>query len=408
MTVKAGIDSIAIYTSQYALDLQVLAQARGLDATKYQDSLSQYVMSVSPPGEDIVTMATNAALQAISHIEKNDIAMLLFATESGIDQSKAAGLYVHRLLALPAQCRVVELKQACYSATAALQLSLPWLRENPGKKILVVAADIARYGLESNAESSQGGGAVAFVLSTHPRILAFDSEYCALTEDVMDFWRPNYLHEALVEGKYSSKLYLNMLEKTWRNYSEQAGRGFADHAYYCYHTPVPRLVEKAHQHLAKVAMSVSSGAGSNDLADQLQQQIAPTLQYSQQIGNSYSAALFIGLASLLDNAQEDLSGQRIGFYSYGSGCVAEFFSGVVQPGYQAVRHADYHHDLLNDRVALSCAQYEEFYRYEYNETGEEQIVPEYNTGSFRLTKMQQHKRIYENVDVASEKKDAVA
>ena len=32
------------------------------------------------------------------------------------------------LLNLPARCRVVELKQACYSGTAAFQLALPFLR----------------------------------------------------------------------------------------------------------------------------------------------------------------------------------------------------------------------------------------------------------------------------------------
>jgi len=102
MSVKAGIDSIAMYTSRYALDLKELASARGLEPNKYQDSLSQFVMSVPPPGEDIVTMAANAALQALQGININDIAMVLFATESGIDQSKSAGVYVHRLLNLPA------------------------------------------------------------------------------------------------------------------------------------------------------------------------------------------------------------------------------------------------------------------------------------------------------------------
>lgn len=398
MSVKVGIDSLAIYTSRYALDLQALAVARGLAPTKYQDSLSQYVMSVSPPGEDIVTMAANAAQQALQNIDKNDIAMLLFATESGIDQSKSAGVYVHRLLGLPAECRIVELKQACYSATAALQLSLPWVREHVGKKILVVAADIARYGLNAHAESSQGGGAVAFVLSANPRILAFDSEYCALTDDVMDFWRPNYLHEALVEGKYSSKLYLGMLEKTWQQYGAQSSRGFTDHTYYCYHTPVPRLVEKAHQYLAKCTQQKVFSA------EQLGQQLAPTLVYSQQIGNSYAASLYISLASLLDNVA-DLNSQRIGFYSYGSGCVAEFFSGVVQPGYQAALHTAYHQALLSNRTMLNCDEYEKFYQYQYNETGDEQIIPEYDTGSFRLTKMQQHKRIYESVSVNAEKKN---
>jgi hydroxymethylglutaryl-CoA synthase len=394
MSVKAGIDSLAIYTSRYALDLQALATERGFASSKYQDSLSQFIMSVPPPGEDIVTMAANAAQQALRNINLQDVAMLLFATESGIDQSKSAGIYAHHLLGLSAQCRVVELKQACYSATAALQLALPWVRENPGKKILVVAADIARYGLKTNAESSQGGGAVAFVLSTNPRVLAFDKEYCVLTDDVMDFWRPNYMDEALVEGKYSSKLYLSMLEKTWQQYSIQSRRGFADHAYFCYHTPVPRLVEKAHQYVAKCSQQTELTEA------QLQQQLAPTLCYSQQIGNSYAASLYIGLASLLDKATDDLSGQRIGFYSYGSGCVAEFFSGVVQPGYQAALHTDYHQFLLANRTMLNCEEYEHFYRYHYNETGAEQMTPEYDTGLYRLTKMQQHKRIYERVDEA--------
>jgi hydroxymethylglutaryl-CoA synthase len=110
---KVGIDTLAIYTSRYALDLSTLASARGIDPNKYQAGLGQFTMSVPPPGEDIVTMAANAAQQALQDINVNDIELLLFATESGIDQSKAAGIYVHELLNLPSRCRVVELKQAC-------------------------------------------------------------------------------------------------------------------------------------------------------------------------------------------------------------------------------------------------------------------------------------------------------
>ena len=62
------------------------------------------------------------------------------------------------------------------------------------------------------------------VLSANPRILAFEPEYGVVTENVMDFWRPNYLHEALVDGKYSSKLYLTMLEKSWQQYQHLSGR----------------------------------------------------------------------------------------------------------------------------------------------------------------------------------------
>ncbi|EKD71042.1 MAG: hypothetical protein ACD_46C00290G0001 [uncultured bacterium] len=398
-----GIDTLAVYTSRYALDLATLGIARGIDPEKYHVGLGQYSMSVPPPGEDIITMAANAAHQALLDIDMNEIDMLLFATESGIDQSKAAGIYVHHLLGLSARCRVVELKQACYAATAALQLALPFLRENPDKKVLLIASDIARYGLNTPGESSQGCGAIAMVLSVNPRVLAFESEYGVITDNVMDFWRPNYLHEALVEGKYSSKLYLSMLEKTWTDYKNLSGRGFIDHAYFCYHTPVPRLVEKAHQSMLKMN-------GYDHLSTEIsEQQIQHGLAYGRQIGNSYTAALYISLASLLDGVQENLANQRIGFYSYGSGCVAEYFSGIVQPTYREALHSNYHAHLLASRTKLSYEQYIDFFAFQYAEDGSEQMVPEHNVGLFRLTRMQQHKRIYEKISsmhlVATENQD---
>jgi hydroxymethylglutaryl-CoA synthase len=390
--IKVGIDTLAIYTSRYALDLGVLAAARGVDPDKYYAGLGQHCMSVPPPGEDIVTMAANAAQQALQNINLNEIEMLLFATESGIDQSKAAGIFVHELLGLPPRCRVVEFKQACYSATAALQIAMPYLRENPRKKILLI---IARYGLCTTGESSQGSGAIAMVLSANPRVLALESEYGVITENVMDFWRPNYLNEALVEGKYSSKLYLSLLEQSWQQYRALSGRSFADHAYYCYHVPVPRLVEKAHQSLLK-----HNGYEQLPETDS-KKQIEYSLAYGRQMGNSYTAALYVALASLLDHATGDLADQRIGFYSYGSGCVAEFFSGMVQPGYQSALHSEYHQHLFTSRVKLSYEEYEAFYRFQYPQDGNDHSIPVHLTGAYRLARFQQHKRQYEQINLVN-------
>lgn len=388
---KVGIDTISFYTSHYALNLDSLAQERGIDSDKFFIGLGQHKMSVPPPDEDIVTMAANAASRALRNMDVSSIEMLLFATESGIDQSKAAGIYVHDLLGLPERCRVIEMKQACYSGTLALQLALPFLRQHPDKKVLLIASDIARYGLGTPGESSQGCGAVAMVLSANPRLIAFDSEYGVVTENVMDFWRPNYSDSAFVEGKYSSKLYLNMLEKSWQQYVELSGRGFSDHAYYCYHTPVPRLVEKAHQHLAKIN-------GQDKLSDDtLSDHIGSALEYGRKIGNSYTASLYVGLTSLLDNAKEDLSGKRLGFYSYGSGCVAEYFSGVVQPGYHQALDTRYHQDMLRDRKTLNYPEYTDFYSFQYPQDGSHCKIPNNQTGQFRLAAIQDHKRIYEKV-----------
>lgn len=389
MSFSVGIDAIRFYTSHYYLDLKTLAEARSVDVEKFYVGLGQHKMAVIAPDEDVVTMGADAGLRVLETISDiNQIEMLMFATESSIDQSKAAGLFVHQLLGLPSRCRVIELKQACYSATAGLQLAFHFLRCHPDKKVLLIASDIARYGLQSVGESSQGGGAVAMVLSANPRLLSVEPESGIHSEDVMDFWRPNYREEALVDGKYSCELYLKLLQKTWDQYQERSGRKFSDHALFCYHVPVPRLVEKAHHHLAKWAQASSLDKG------RIEAMIELGLRYPRIVGNCYAAALYLSILSTLENSTEDLSGARLGLYSYGSGCTGEFFSAVVQPDYQQYIDPIGHQALLAGRESLKYEQYERFYRFATPTDGSTLSLKPVQKGRFRLAEVRQHKRIY--------------
>ncbi len=392
MARKIGIDALGFYTSHYYLDLAELAQARGVDIDKIHFGLGQLKMAVPAPDEDIITMAANAAYQALSHIDSDEIDHILFATESGFDQSKSASTYIQKLLNLPKQCRVIELKQACYSATAAIQIGVALIAQNPKSKILVIASDISRYGLGSSGESSQGCGAVAMVLSANPRILAIESGAGLYADEVMDFWRPNYLDEALVEGKYSSLVYLRALSETWKDFSKKTGRVLSDIDHFCYHAPVPKLVYKAHKQLFKVngIKNLDEAAIENTLAD--------SLNYPRVVGNSYAASLYVCLISLLDNSSENLSGKRIGFYSYGSGCMAEYFSGIVQPKYKEAIDTDLHQDMLTRRQALTYQEYETFYNFALPKDGSEFKTPSHQFGRFHLTGIQHHQRQYEKVE----------
>lgn len=387
---KIGIDRLSFYTSNYFIDLKTLAAARSVDFEKYYVGIGQERMSIPPPDEDVVTLGASAAWPLKRDGELDGVELLLFATESGIDQSKAAGIYVHGLLEMPGRCRTVELKQACYSGTVGLQLAIGFVARNPEKKALVIASDVARYELGSSGESTQGCGAVAMLISANPRMLAIDPEAGYCTEDVMDFWRPNYRSEALVDGKYSTMVYISTLLESWRQYAELTGRKLADFERFCYHIPFTKLSEKAHQKLArKQGVSLSK--------DELAALLDESLQYSRTTGNCYSASLYVGLTSLLDQSTEDLSGKRIGLYSYGSGCVGEFFSGVVQPGYREVSYRNEHEKLLAERCELSYQQYEDIFNYGVPTDGGEYVFPQYRTGSFRFSGISQHKREYETV-----------
>jgi hydroxymethylglutaryl-CoA synthase len=384
-----GIEAIGLYVPRYYVSLNDLAVARQVDPAKFSVGIGQELMAVPPPDEDVVSLGANAAHEALMEVDRDRIDTLMFATESGVDQSKAAAIYAHHLLDLPRRCKSFEIKQACCGSTAALQMALALVAQKPDRKVLIIASDIARYGLGTAGEPTQGAGAVALVISAQPRIMAFDPEWGSYTEDVMDFWRPNYMDEAVVDGKYSIKIYLKALAESWAQYHEESGRGFDAHQRFCYHMPFTRMAEKAHRQLAKL-----NGIDAVDA-----EAYADGLRYNRITGNSYTASLYIGLTSLLESST-DLTGYRIGHFSYGSGCMAAYFSGVVLPGYQVGLQPDRIARQFETRRRLNVEMYEAFYRHEVPRDGSRYLTPQNETGRFRFSGVQDHKRLYEMNPVA--------
>ena len=384
---SVGIDDIGFYSPSFYLPLIELAKRYGIHPDKYRVGLGQEDMAIPAVDEDIVTMGANAAWPMLDDEKRNRIGTLLFATETGIDQSKSAGVYVHRLLGLGSNCRIVELKQACYSATAAVQMACALVARQPEQCVLVIASDIARYGLGTPGEATQGSGAVAMLITSDPRRVEVHPESGCYSDDVMDFWRPNYMDTALVDGKYSTMIYLKALRQSWKHYQQAGGRAFSDFSRFCYHLPFAKMGEKAHRKLV-----VTCGESLSDTL--FVEQTCAGLIYNRKIGNSYSASLYIGLLSMLENEAEDLSGRNIGLFSYGSGCVGEFFAVTVQSGYQAYSRRQAHVDQLESRQALSYDEYARLFEYQYPRIGGIHDFPKMTEGRFRLAGLYDHKRIY--------------
>jgi len=162
-----GLSAISFYTPHRYIGLDTLAEHHGIDPEKFSKGIGQEKIALPGHDEDIVTMAAEAAKPIIDRYGSAGIDTVLFATETGVDQSKAAGIYMHRLLGLPANCRNVEFKQACYSATAALQMACSYVARKPDRKVLVIASDVARYDLDSSGEATQGAGAVAMLVTAN-------------------------------------------------------------------------------------------------------------------------------------------------------------------------------------------------------------------------------------------------
>ncbi|MBA5724372.1 hydroxymethylglutaryl-CoA synthase [Candidatus Liberibacter sp.] len=388
-----GIEDICFYTTDHYLDLSVIASEYSIDCRKFYVGIGQEKMSLRVPDEDIVTMAAAAALPILEKQDKNSIGALFFATESGIDQSKSAGIWLHKLLGLNPSCRIIELKQACYSATCALHMACALVAQMPQRKILIIASDIARYDIGSSGEPTQGCGAVAMLISSNASILKIEKTTGLYTEDVMDFWRPNYRTTSLVDGKYSTKIYLKSLKAAWQDYQKQNGHDFCCFEYFCYHQPFTRMAEKAHIHLSK-----SVGRDPSD--SEIEKSIGKTTIYNRLIGNSYTASLYIAFLSLLDHSSENIAGKRVGFFSYGSGCMAEFFSGIIQEDYPKKSHKESHYNMINSRVPVTYEVYRNLHHDVLPSDDGNLDIAHTTTGPFRLAGIRNHKRIYEKTSSA--------
>lgn len=329
MNTPIGIDAIAFAVPRGYVELSELAQARGVPPAKYTDGLGTLQMAVAGPEEDPVTLATEAAgrLLARSARRADEIGLCVVGTETAVDHSKPISSYLHGLLGLPSACRVFEAKHACFGGTAGLFSALDWLASGSsrGRSALIVCTDIARYPIGSPGEPTQGAGAVAMLLSERPRLIELSAgQSGCYAEHVHDFWRPLHRKDALVDGHFSVQCYLQALEGAYEEWRRLTGDSGRDLVRTCYHVPYGKMARKAHQRRCQLD-GLNEAAAEASFASQ----VAPSLRLPAQVGNIYTGSLYLALLSLLEAEAAALAGQRIGLFSYGSGCVAEFFAGKV-------------------------------------------------------------------------------
>lgn len=350
---KIGIDKVNFYVPHLYLDMNKLAKERNVEPEKFTIGLGQDKMAIPPITQDPVTMAANAAMSLLNEADKKKIDLVIFGTETGIDHSKAAAVYVHNLLGLNPRARSVEMKQACYATTAAIQMAKGHVSLNPNSKVLILGSDIARYGLKTSGESTQGAGAVALVISANPAILALEDESGYITSDIMDFWRPIYSEYAYVDGRFSNEQYIAFFNSAWKEFKEKSNLTLADFEAICFHLPYTRMGIKALE-------TILDETTEKDKERLLSNYKYSTL-YNRDVGNIYTGSLYLSLISLLEKQASLEAGDRIGLYSYGSGAVGEFFSGILQSNFKEHLFINEHTEMISSRTEVTVAEYEEIF-----------------------------------------------
>lgn len=318
------------------------------------------------PFEDPISNGVNAAkpiLDKLSEDEKNSIDLLITCTESGVDFGKSMSTYIHHYLELNRNCRLFELKNACYSGTAGLQMAINFILSQtaPGRKALVIATDIMRVGSvegsfdASFAEPSTGSGAVAMLVSDYPVVFQIDqgaNGYYGY--EVFDTCRPVPDAEA-GDADLSLLSYLDCSENAFKQYQSRVeGADYQNtFDYLAYHTPFGGMVKGAHRSM----MRKLKRAKPAEIETDFQTRVMPSLNYCQRVGNIMGATCHLALTSAIDNGDFSRP-KRLGVFSYGSGCCSEFYSGVATAESQSILRSFDIAGHLSNRYDMTIDEYE--------------------------------------------------
>jgi polyketide biosynthesis 3-hydroxy-3-methylglutaryl-CoA synthase-like enzyme PksG len=373
MNVPVGIEAINVFGGTAYVDVTELAEHRGLNTIRFANLLMKE-KAVALPFDDPVTCGVNAAkplVDALDEDERRTIEMVIACSESGIDFGKSLSTYIHDCLGLHRNCRLFEIKQACYSGTAGLQMAVNFVlsRTSPSARVLVVATDVSRTtaaegGTEltddwSFAEPTSGAGAVACLVSENPRVFQIDpgASGCVGYE-VMDTCRPLPDGDA-GNADLSLMSYLDCCKQTFQNYCERVSDVDYRHTfdYLAFHTPFGGMVKGAH----RTMMRELAKAPPDTIEKDFTRRVAPGLTYCQRVGNIMGGTVLLALASTIDNGELE-GARRIGLFAYGSGCCAEFYSGVAVAGAQAAVRRMRIGAHLDARHRLSIEEYEAIVR----------------------------------------------
>ena len=416
---KVGIDSIAFDIPQLYLPITSLAENRNIEPEKLIKGLGLHKMSFLDVHQDVVTLASNAALKLIQqeNLNPKEISRIYVGTESGVDSSKPVASYVVSNLEMIfgeasfRNCDVVDLTFACIGAIDALQNCIDYIRLNPNKKAIIIASDNAKYDLNSTGEYTQGAGSIAMLITANPRILSFSNEIGVATQGVFDFFKPRryfikeealniqnnrewngileneiaiYKEQPVFDGQYSNQCYINRITEAYEHYkyeSNQTGKLYENWANILMHLPYcfqgrrtfieifakenPELLETQLGETAKD--KIKDLAKSSEYLALVNEKIYPSEIASGQIGNIYTGSIFLGLLSTLCyhfKQKSDLTNKKFGFIAYGSGSKSKVFEAQVSENWHAAIEKVKLFETLESCIAIDFITYEKLHKKE--------------------------------------------
>lgn len=141
--------------------------------------------------EDAITMAVAAGVECLAGIDRASIDGLYFATTTSPFREKQASAFVAKALDLRSDAATVDFTGTLRAAAGALRAAHDAVRAEPGRRILVIAADARLPAPRSPLEMSTGDAAAAFLVGAGDVRASF-GEWFTHSDEIYDVWRSEH------------------------------------------------------------------------------------------------------------------------------------------------------------------------------------------------------------------------
>ncbi len=314
-----GIVGYGVYVPRFRIKVEDIARVWNRNPESIKSGLGIVEKSLPGTDEDTATIAVEAARNAVRHAGINpvDIGAVFVGSESHPYAVKPTSTIVAEAVEATPIMTAADTEFACKAGTAAIQMCMGMVGANMIKYGLAIGADIAQGRPGDALEYTAGAGGAAFIIGKTDVIAEIEDTF-SFTTDTPDFWRRDLEHFPQHGSKFTGEpAYFRHLTEAAKGIMEKTKTTPNDFDHVVFHQPNEKFPLRA----AKIL-----GIPAEKLKHSL---------VVSRIGNTYSGASMVGLASVLDVAK---SGQRILVVSYGSGAGSDAFVIKITPKIEEKRN----------------------------------------------------------------------
>lgn len=296
------------YVPRFRLKIEDIADVWKKDAEEIIAGLRIKEKSVPAFDEDAVTLAVEAGKNALAmaNIKPTQIESLYFGSESHPYAVNPSSTIVAEYLGIGRDFFAADLEFACKAGTAAMQATVGLIASKQTHYGLVVGSDTAQGKPHDVLEYTAASAGVAYVLGDKKQDAIADILFMSsFTSDTPDFWRRDGEKYPSHFGRFSGEpAYFTHVLTEGQKLLSQSKLKPSDFDYCVFHMPNGKFPRTAAKKLGFTPEQLSASLTVD------------------KIGNPYSAAALLGLASVLDIAKPK---QKVFFVSYGSGAGSDGF-----------------------------------------------------------------------------------